>query len=652
MIEQRPTLPGVLARPRALRALAGALVIALAACGGKGGGGGSPGPTPPAGGSLEPFAGDALGGGGNGNGTGAAASFYFPRGVATDAAGNVYVADTQSSTIRKVTPAGVVTTFAGRAGAPGAADGIGTAATFDTPQDVATDVGGNVYVADYYNNDIRKIAPDGTVTTLAGTPKVSGSADGTGAGAAFAHPVGVAADGVGNVYVADTGNHTIRKIGPGGVVTTLAGTAGAPGSADATGPAARFSYPAKLVADGGGNLYVADSGNQTLRMITPAGVVTTLAGAAGARGSADGTGAAARFFNPSGVAVDGGGNVYVGDTGNHTLRKVAHGGVVTTLAGSAAVAGSADGTGAAAGFSTPEGVATDAAGNVYVGDMDNGTVRKITPAGEVTTLAGTPGVIGHADGAGPAASFTYPSGLAVDGAGNVYVADVGNHTIRKITAAGVVTTFAGTAGVPGHADATGALASFDLPQGVATDPTGNVYVADRGNRVIRKITPAGVVTTLAGTAGVAGHADGEGPLASFWEPLGVAADASGNVYVADAGGNNIIRKITPAGVVTTLAGRVGWGSADGAGAAASFNTPWGLAVDGAGNVYVGDYDNAAIRKVTPDGVVTTPVGGGGRRGFVPGPLPAALGQASGVALSGRTLYATNMNGIVRVVDLP
>ena len=186
--------------------------------------------------------------------------------------------------------------------------------------------------------------------------------------------------------------------------------------------------------------------NDTIRKITPAGVVTTFAGTAGQSGSADGTGAAARFTNPEGTAVDGAGNVYVADTFNDTIRKITPAGVVTTLAGTAGQGGSADGTGAAARFAFPTGVAVDGAGNVYVADTDNDTIRKITPAGVVTTLAGTAGQSGSADGTGAAARFNSPFGLAVDGAGNIYVADEDNDAIREITPAGVVSTLAGTAG--------------------------------------------------------------------------------------------------------------------------------------------------------------------------------------------------------------
>ena len=248
------------------------------------------------------------------------------------------------------------------------------------------------------------------------------------------------------------------------------------------------------------------SGSGVMANVTTVGVtcvdnpiLALLAGSlGGGSGSADGTGAAARFASPSGVAVDSAGTVYVADGGNSTIRKITAGGVVTTLAGTAGALGSIDGTGAAARFSSPTGIAVDSAGTVYVADTGNSRIRKITAAGVVTTLAGSPGGSGSTDGTGAAARFYFPMGIAVDSAGTVYVADTGNSTIREITPAGVVTTLAGTAGATGSADGTGAAASFSSPSGVAVDSAGNLYVADRANSTIREIAPAGVVTTLAG----------------------------------------------------------------------------------------------------------------------------------------------------------
>ena len=597
---------------------------------------------------------------GGADATGAAASFDAPQGIATDSAGNVYVAD-QGTTIRKITPAGAVSTFAGMAGAAGSTDATGAAARFNFPIGVATDAAGNVYVADSGNFTVRKITPAGAVTTLAGTaPGLhgggGGSVDGTGAAAYFGRPTGVATDSAGNVYVADEGGPTIRKITAAGVVTTIAGTVGVRGSTDATGTAAQFHDPKGVATDSAGNVYVGDTYNNTIRKITPAGAVTTLAGTAGAAGSTDATGAAARFGAPIGVAADSAGNVFVADTGNNTIRKITPAGLVTTLAGSVFVAGlggSTDATGAAASFNGPAAAATDSAGNVYVADHGNSTIRKITPAGVVTTFAGTAGRVGSTDATGPAATFFLPRGVATDSADNVYVSDFLTHIIRKITPAGVVTTLAGTAHAPGSADGTGAAARFAFPTGLATDGAANVYVADSENNAIRKITPAGVVTTLAGAPGSSGGGtDGIGSAASFCGPAGVATDSAGNVYVADTC-NSTIRKVTPAGVVTTLAGSAGvTGSIDATGPAARFRFPTALATDSTGNVYVADSGNSTIRKITPDGAVSTVVGVAGQAGFAAGPLPGSLNNPSGVAVNGTSLYITQLNGVVVVHNRP
>jgi sugar lactone lactonase YvrE len=238
-----------------------------------------------------------------------------------------------------------------------------------------------------------------------------------------------------------------------------------------------------------------------------------------------------------------------------------------------------------------------------------------------------------------------PEGIALDRLGNVYVSDSGG-AIFKVTPAGDISTLAGTLGQVGNADGAGATATFNSPAGIASDAAGNVYVADSGNATIRKIAPDGVVSTLAGAAGVIGSADGTGGNANFSQPRGVATDSAGNVYVVDRANNNV-RKISPTGSVTTLAGHsLEAGSANGAGAAATFNQPQGIAVDGADNVYVADTNNYTIRAITPGGVVSTIVGVPGRRGFTPGPVPATLADPIAIAIGGTTIYVLVNNSVV------
>lgn len=330
---------------------------------------------------------------------------------------------------------------------------------------------------------------------------------------------------------------------------------------------------------------------------TAPATVTTLAGTAGSKGSADGVGPAVQFYFPHGIAVDAGGTAYVADMDSHTIRRITPAGAVTTLAGRAGSKGHADGVGAAARFQSPAGLALDAAGTLYVADAGNHAIRKITPAGVVSTLAGTPGRTGNADGAGAAALFNAPHGIAVDAGGTLYVADTYNHTIRKISPTGLVSTWAGQAGHKGSADGTGLAAGFFHPLGVAVDAQGAVYVADNGNHTIRKITAAGEVNTLAGAAGRRGSAEGVGSLARFNVPGSVAVGAGGVVYVADYI-NSVVRQITPQGQVSTLAGVLkGWSSLDGRCAEARFKFPFGVAVGPNGWLYVADSGNRTIRVI-------------------------------------------------------
>lgn len=317
-------------------------------------------------------------------------------------------------------------------------------------------------------------------------------------------------------------------------------------------------------------------------------------------GDANGTGTSAMFNSPGGIAMDASGNIYVADRGNHRIRKISPAGVVSTLAGSG-TAGFADGAGVAAQFNDPSGVAVDAAGNVYVSDTRNFRVRKITPTGQVSTFAGT-GTYGYANGTATAATFTYLLGIAIDNSGNLYVTDQDMHSIRKITAGGVVSTLAGS-GAKGFKDGTGTAAQFAFPTGLAADASGNVYVADRDNHRIRKITAAGVVTTLAGN-GTADFADGTQANARFNMPVGVAVDANGNVLVADR--NNFrIRKVTPAGVVSTYAGKGTSGFAEGLSGDAQFKLVFGLAMSSiSGNLYVSDQGNFNISFITDGGILS------------------------------------------------
>ena len=373
-----------------------------------------------------------------------------------------------------------------------------------------------------------------------------------------------------------------------------------------------------------------------------ASTLSTLAGNP-AEGHADGMGAKASFNSPYGVAVDATGNVFVADLGNNTIRRVTPSGDVTTYAGTAAVSGSVDGTADVASFSMPWGIAVDGQGNVFVADAQNNKIRKISADAfrVVTTIAGK-GAAGHADGEGTAASFSGPHGVAVDASGNVYVADTSNNAVRKISNSGAVTTLAGSI-EPGFADGVGSGARFKLPSGIAVDPQGNVYVADTGNHAIRKITPSGSVTTMAGS-GAPGSSDGMGADASFTMPSALTVAADGTLYVADAR-NNEIRRVTAGGVVTTVAGHTDAGNIEGSHAQGRMDQPFGIAVDAAGDLYVGDGNNSVrkihLGEVVPPASLADPQ---------PAPLPGSI-ALTGFSLTPSTITAAQGGTVLMSVTL-
>jgi sugar lactone lactonase YvrE len=328
--------------------------------------------------------------------------------------------------------------------------------------------------------------PAPTTTGSVAGGGAAGTQDGTGAGARFNKPRGVAVDHSGNILVADSANHTIRRITPAGVVSTLAGLAGVEGSSDGTGSEARFSFPFGLAINSAGLIYVTD-GRHTVRVVTPAGVVTTLAGSFGSTGSADGAAGAARFNSPKGIAVDRDGSLIVADAGNHTLRRITAAGVVTTFAGQVGVAGHADGPIATARFNLPGGVAIDATGQIHVADNGNFVLRRISLAGVVTTLAGAPGIPGTIDGTGNNARFEHLGGLAVEAGGTVYVTDADSNVVRRVTAAGVVSTVAGLVNRLGSENGSGPATRFNGPTGVAVSPAVDLIISDTSNHGIRQI---------------------------------------------------------------------------------------------------------------------------------------------------------------------
>ena len=597
--------------------------------------------------------------------------FSYTRGIAVDGAENVYVISSNTSTIHKITPQGVITTVAG--GTIDTGDGTGKPLAMYVPRHMAIDPLGNLYIADSQNYIILKINPSGKVTTLAGKKGASEYVDGSAAEARLSYPSGIALDGAGNVWVADRGAQAIRKITPEGAVSTLAGGGPLYGYRDGQGKNATFFNPEGLAIDQAGNLYVNDNSSEVIRKVSPSGEVTTLAGAIasyknkliycpidpttevgapGHKGCADGQGYNALFNDPQGIGVARDGTLYVADTGNNLIRKISAGGVVTTLAGSPPAA--INGPGLTARMGIAFGVAMDASGNTYFTDSYNYVIRKVSSTGVVSIVAGKAGVPGSDDGIGINARFDRPQGIAVDSAGNVYVSDYNNFTIRKITPDGLVSTLAGKARTFGSQNGTGEEARFSNLAGVAVDKAGNVYVADRGNCQVRKITPLGVVSSLAGTWRLAGFKEGAGEQALFAidDSSQLAVDDTGNVFLADTY-NSRIRRITPSGVVSTFAGdgRFNYSTLDGVGEAASFRMPVGITIDRTGNLFVTDLIGCSVRKITPEAKVTTIAGysyGGYRDGLG---ATAEFFSPAAIAVdgTGRLVLADTENSALRVI---
>jgi len=587
---------------------------------------------------------------GTADGAGAAARFNSPAGI-TAVGTTLYVCDTGNHTIRTVvSTSGVVATLAGVPGSAGAVDNnLPANVQFSSPRGIAA-LGTDLFVADTGNHKIRRVTAAGATTTYAGSGS-PGFTDNTGTDAGFRSPEGVAVI-ASDVYVADTGNHTIRKITPNGAVgsvTTFAGTVTFPGFVDnVTGLLARFSSPSSLAVNGT-DLYVADTGNHLIRKIDPSAFVTSLAGTPGGAGSGDSVPGPAQFNGPKGIGTLGTGAspLFVADTGNGTIRQVTLAGTVSTAAGNPPQTGVADGTGAAARFNSPSGIAI-VGEDAYVADTGNGAIRKITPSGEVTTVPGTVG------------RFAGPAGIAAIGA-TLYICDNVNHTVSSVPAGGgVVTVLAGLSGSTGSADGAGTAARFSAPRGIATDGT-NLFVADTGNHTIRQVTPSGDVTTLAGLAGNPGSADGTGggisPTARFNSPQGIAvviASLATTLYVADTG-NHAIRRVRGAGTpnvdVFTFAGAAGTaGFADGSGGSARFSSPAGItAVDEV--LYAADTGNHVVRRIESTRNVTTFAGAPDQATTRDGDAAQALMNAPvGTAGVPGTIFFTDRNeNVVRKI---
>jgi sugar lactone lactonase YvrE len=584
-----------------------------------------------------------------------------PTNIAFDPSGNLFIVDTQDNRIRKIDAQGIITTVAGTGDEGYSGDGgPAVLAELNFPRCVVFDRLGNFYIND--TGSIRKVDTKGIITTVAGTGILGFSGDGGPATSAqIGFPFGLVVDSSGNLYAADQLAHRVRKVDTRGIITTVAGT-GVAGFSGEAGPAtaAQLNTPRGLAMDSSGNLYIGDTNNRRVRKVDTAGIITTVAGTGVAGFSGDGGSATSAQLNGLfGVAMDSSGTLYIADRNNNRVRKVNTDGIITTVAGTGVAGFSGDGGSAtAAQINLPRSMAVDSAGNLYIADSNNNRIRKVATTGLITSVAGTGAALFSGDG-GPAiaAELNNTFGMAFDSARNLYFADLFNHRVRRVDTKGIVTTVAGT-GVAGFRGDGGLASAAQLsrPRGIAVDSSGNLYILDTGNHRIRKVAANGIITSVAGT-GVAGFSGDGGPAtaAQLNTPIGITVDSSGNLYIADFI-NNRIRKVATDGIMTTVAGTgaAGFSGDGGSATGAQLNRPLGIAVDSAGNIYFGDSVNNRVRKIDTKGIITT-VAGTGVAGFLgDGGLATAaqLDIPAGVALdlSGNLYIADSNNSHIRKVD--
>ncbi len=540
-------------------------------------------------------------GGGIGDGSSATnVSLNTPSGVAVDASGNLFIADSNNERIRKVDTNGIITTVAG--GGIGGSS-LATNASLNTPWGVAVDASGNLFIADTGNNRVCKVSTNGIITILASTVAV----------------YGVAPDRTGNLFFGSYLGEFIAEVSTNGTFTVVAGKGvmtglGYTNSGDG-GPAtsATFYFPSDVAVDSSGELFIADANNLRIRKVSTNGIITTVAGNGMNAYSGDGCQATNASLAPWGVAVDTFGNLFIADRGNSRIRKVDSNGIITTVAGNGIAAYSGDGTAATnASLNRPTSVAVDAAGNLFIADAQNNRIRKVGTNGIITTVAG--GGVGDRLAATDA-TLNGPLGVAVDASGNLFIA--GGNRIRKVSASGIITTVAGNGSSIYSGDGgAGVNAGLAGPFSVAVDLFGNLFIADGNSARIREVDTNGIIRTVAGNGTASYSGDGGAATnATLNEPTGIAVDVFDNLFIADQG-NNRIREVGTNGIITTVAGMGpsypgGGFSGDGGPATnASLWLPVDVTVDASGNLFIADRLNFRIRKVDANGLITTVAGGG------------------------------------------